>query len=138
MQRRVLKLAALLLAAMTGCSQQSPAPRTASVAGTVSANGKPVNDAKITFHFESGDFWGAKVAEGRFSTQGLPVGQAKVCVESESTEVPAHWTTPEDSPLTIFINAAEQIPLTIDLTGNGFEVGAAPQPAETKTMTIGK
>jgi hypothetical protein len=70
-----LKLACLVgMLLLAGCS------RNASVSGTVTYKGKPVNAGAVTFAFEDGKTYTAPIAAGNYSLMGLPAGLARIGV----------------------------------------------------------
>lgn len=121
-----------------GCNGQSRIPAGTIVEGTVSANGSPIQEATISFHFDSGAFWGTAVKNGRFSGRCPQSGPAKVCVESRMTVVPADWASAATSPLTVNIQQNDAQSVDVNLTGNGFDIGTSPESSIKRSLSIKK
>jgi hypothetical protein len=73
----------------------------ATVAGEVTYKGQPLTDATITFHLEDDQFVGAKIKNGKFRVDRVPVGVVKVSIESKKAPLPAKFASPETSGLSV-------------------------------------
>jgi len=71
------------------------------VQGMVTINGKPLAAGKIFFHLENGQFVGAKVTNGRYTVDRVPVGKRKVTVEGAG--VPAKFKDEDNTPLVVTV-----------------------------------
>ncbi len=75
----LLLLGILVTAGMTGCSKGPPGPKTVSVAGTVSIDGKPVEGVEVHFVSEKFASFGKTDAQGKYQlVQGAEPGANKV------------------------------------------------------------
>ena len=70
------------------------------IEGKVTYNGKPLQDGSITFHLKDDQFVGAKIKDGTFRVDRVPVGTVKVTFASKKLRIPAKYGIPETSPLT--------------------------------------
>jgi hypothetical protein len=73
----------------------------ATVEGKVTYNGKPLDDAVITFHLKDDQFVGAKIKDGQFRVDRVPAGTVKVTIESKKVALPAKFADPETSGLSV-------------------------------------
>ena len=73
----------------------------ASVGGKVNYNGKALDDAVIIFHLKDDQFVGAKIKDGKFRVDRVPVGAVKVTIESKKGGLPAKFADPETSGLSV-------------------------------------
>jgi hypothetical protein len=71
------------------------------VEGTVTYDGKPLTDATITLHLKDDQFVGARVKDGRFRVDRVPVGEAHVTVESKKVPLPAKYADTSTSALIV-------------------------------------
>lgn len=133
---RCVLVVILTTTSLVGCSGKNTSPGGTVISGTVSADGSLVKEATITLHFDMGKTWGATVQNGRFSGRCLQSGAARVCVESQMTVVPKAWASAATSPLTVSVRENDTLSFDVNLSGNGFEVGASPEPSQTKVMPV--
>ncbi len=71
------------------------------VSGTVTVDVKPLAAGKVFLHLEGGQFVGAKIKDGKFVIDRVPVGTRKVTLEG--TGVPAKCAEEETSDLLVTI-----------------------------------
>jgi hypothetical protein len=71
------------------------------VEGTVAYKGKALPDGAITFHLKGDQFVGAKIKDGKFRVDCVPVGTVKVTIASTKFRLPPKFGAPETSPLTL-------------------------------------
>jgi hypothetical protein len=88
----------------------------ATVGGKVIYNGKPLTDAVITFHLKDEQFVGAKIKDGMFRIDRVPVGAVKVTIGSKTVALPAKFADPETSGLTVRIKKGKN-PVNFMLSG---------------------
>ena len=69
------------------------------VTGSVNVSGKPLAAGKIIFHLADGQFVGAKVKDGSYTIDRVPVGARKITVEGKG--VPAKYASEDTSALTL-------------------------------------
>jgi hypothetical protein len=86
-------LAAALLAGQTVVADEP----IATVKGVVTHNGKPVEKGRIFFHLDKDQFVGAKIKDGRFAVERVPVGSWRITVEGQG--VPGIYQAEERTPL---------------------------------------
>jgi SAM-dependent methyltransferase len=82
------------------------AEETSSVKGTISWNGKPVAKGRIFFHLDKDQFVGAKIKDGSYAMDRVPVGEWTITIESEG--IPASYSAEDKSPLRIKVNKGNQ------------------------------
>jgi hypothetical protein len=87
--RPLLFVPAILAVVAAGCGGGNPiAP--AAISGSVTYQGKPVTGGSIQFYSSSGTPYSATIGvDGTYSVSDVPVGDAVVCVETESVN-PVH------------------------------------------------
>ena len=83
---------------------------TATVKGIVTLKGKPVQKGRIIFHLANDQFVGAKIKDGQYAVDRVPVGEHKITVEGEL--VPAAYGSEEKTPFTMEVKKGGN---TIDL-----------------------
>jgi hypothetical protein len=88
----------------------------ASVGGKVIYNGKPLDDAVITFHLKEDQFVGAKIKGGKFRVDRVPVGPVKVTIDSKKVALPIKFADPETSGLRVIIKKGKN-PVNFMLNG---------------------
>lgn len=91
-------------------SDGKPSPARAAdaqVTGTVTLNGKPIAEGKVTFHLANDQFVGSKIKDGRYLIERVPVGTRKVTIEGKG--VPAKYGSEETSPLTAEVKKGAEI-----------------------------
>lgn len=69
------------------------------VKGKVTLKGKPVAKGRIFFHLKNAQFVGAKIKDGEYSVERVPVGKWLVTVEGEG--VPAKYSSDEKPVLVV-------------------------------------
>jgi hypothetical protein len=79
----------------------------AQVMGTVTLNGKPIAEGKVTFHLANDQFVGSKIKDGRYLIERVPVGTRKVTIEGKG--VPAKYGSEETSSLTAEVKKGAEI-----------------------------
>jgi hypothetical protein len=88
----------------------------ATVGGKVTYNGKPLDDAVITFHLKDDQFVGAKIKDGQFRVDRVPVGTVKVTIESRKVALPAKFADSETSGMSAEIKKGKN-EVNLMLTG---------------------
>jgi hypothetical protein len=73
----VLALVAFLCLAPCASAGDATAP----VKGTITLDGKPLAGGRVFFHLGDGQFVGAKIKDGAFKVDRVPIGTHKVTVE---------------------------------------------------------
>ena len=71
------------------------------IEGRVAYNGKALPDGTITFHLPDDQFVGARIKNGAFRVDRVPVGTVKVTIASRKLRIPTKYGVPETSPLTL-------------------------------------
>ena len=79
------------------------------IEGTVAYNGKALPDGTITFHLKDDQFVGAKIKDGAFRIDCVPVGTVKVTFSSKKLRLPAKYGIPETSPLTLEVKPGKGV-----------------------------
>jgi hypothetical protein len=67
------------------------------IKGNITVNGKPLAAGKITFHLDNDQFVGAKVKNGSYTVDRVPVGTHRITVEGEG--VPARYSSEDTTGL---------------------------------------
>jgi hypothetical protein len=75
------------------------------IEGKVTYNGKPLPDGSITFHLKDDQFVGARIKDGQFRVDRVPVGTVKVTFASKKLRIPTKYGIPETSPLTLEVKS---------------------------------
>ncbi len=75
----------------------------ATVEGTVTYKGKPLPDGTITFHLKDDQFVGAKLKDGKYRVDRVPVGEFTVTIESKKVRLPAKYSAEETSGLKLSV-----------------------------------
>ena len=88
----------------------------ASVGGKVNYNGKALDDAVIIFHLKDDQFVGAKIKDGKFRVDRVPVGAVKVTIDSKKVALPAKFADPETSGLSVEVKKGKN-PVNFMLSG---------------------
>jgi hypothetical protein len=88
----------------------------ATVGGKVIYKGKPLTDAVIMFHLKDDQFVGAKIKDGQFRVDRVPVGAVKVTIESKKITLPARFADPEKSGLSVEVKPGKN-PVNLMLSG---------------------
>jgi hypothetical protein len=88
----------------------------ATVGGKVTYNGQPLTDATITFHLKDDQFVGARIKDGTFRVDRVPPGVVKVTIESKKVRLPAKFTSPDTSGLSVEIKKGK-VPVNFELAG---------------------
>ncbi|HEV3142982.1 MAG TPA: hypothetical protein VGZ47_03760 [Gemmataceae bacterium] len=86
------------------------------VGGKVIFNGKPLEEGVITFHFKEDQFVGAKIKDGMFRVDRVPVGTVKVTIESKKITLPGKFADPDTSGMEAEIKKGKN-PVKFMLTG---------------------
>jgi len=85
------------------------------VEGRVTFKGKPLTDATITFHLKGDQFVGAKIKDGKYRVDRVPVGENfPVTLASKKFPVPAKYADETTSGLTATIKKGKN-EIDIDL-----------------------
>jgi hypothetical protein len=92
---------ALCIVVLSGNSLTAADEDLSTIEGKVTFNGKPLADGAITFHLQDDQFVGAKIKDGAFRVDRVPVGTVKVTFSSKKFRLPAKYGIPETSPLTL-------------------------------------
>jgi hypothetical protein len=95
-QRLVLVLAACLVLSLSTAHARA---NDGKVSGMITVAGKPLAAGRIFFHLEDGQFVGAKVKDGKYTVNRVPVGTRKVSVEGKG--VPKKYASEDTSGLTL-------------------------------------
>ena len=77
------------------------------VQGMVTINGKPLASGRIFFHLDNGQFVGARVSNGRYTVDRVPVGKRKVTVEGMG--VPARFKEEDRTPLVVTVKTGSAV-----------------------------
>jgi hypothetical protein len=123
-----IRLAALLcLAILAAAAQARPAKKTGTIMGKVTYKGKPLPGGTVTFHPAKGKaITGIIQPDGTYAVKDVPLGPAKVAIETESVKpkpgaapkggkyipIPAKYASPKTSGLTYMVAAGKQ---TLDI-----------------------
>lgn len=93
------RFAASILVVLLIAPFASTAPNAslATVAGNVFVDGKPLQQGRVFFHIDNGQFVGSKIKDGAYKVEHVPVGVLKVTVESE--KVPAKYSDEANTQL---------------------------------------
>jgi hypothetical protein len=73
----------------------------ATVEGKVTFNGVAVPEGTITLHLKDGQFVGAKIKEGKYRIDRVPVTTVAVTIESKKFKLPQKYAAPDTSGLMI-------------------------------------
>jgi len=76
------------------------------VQGKVNFKGKPIDEGKITFHLDNGQFVGCKIKNGDYKIDQVLCGARKVSVEAKG--IPARYCSEETTPLSVEIAGGRQ------------------------------
>jgi hypothetical protein len=106
-------MALLALAAFLVTSHPARADEeTSAVKGTVTLNGEPLKKGKIFFYIDEDQFVGAKIKNGEFSVEKVPIGDRHITVEGEG--VPTKYSDYQKTPLRVAVTKDGQT-LNLDL-----------------------
>jgi hypothetical protein len=101
------------LLALFALSTNQPAPAAdeelSTIEGKVTYNGKPLPDGSITFHLRDDQFVGARIKDGQFRVDRVPVGTVKVTFSSKKLRIPTKYGIPETSPLTLEVKSGKGV-----------------------------
>jgi hypothetical protein len=101
------------LLALFTLSTCQPAPAAdeelSTIEGKVTYNGKPLPDGSITFHLKDDQFVGARIKDGQFRVDRVPVGTVKVTFSSKKLRIPTKYGVPETSPLTLEVKKGKGV-----------------------------
>ena len=75
------------------------------VSGTAAFDGRPIAEAKITFHRADGQFFGTKIKDGKFSLDVLPPG--KYVVAFQGGGIPEKYGSEDKSSLVVEMREGE-------------------------------
>jgi len=84
----------------------------ATVNGTVTLKGKPLERGKIIFYLDGDQFVGAKIKDGEYSVERVPAGKWRITVEGEG--VPAKYSSAEKAIVVVEV-VANAIPGSYDI-----------------------
>jgi hypothetical protein len=73
------------------------------VKGKITLQGKPIAKGRIFIHLEKDQFVGAKIKDGEFAMDKVPVGEWIITVEGEG--IPARYSDEEKTPLKVRVTA---------------------------------
>ena len=74
-----------------------------SAEGRVTFNGKPIPEGTITFHLKDDQFVGAKLKDGMYRVDRVPVGEFTVTIESKKARLPVKYSREETSGLKLAV-----------------------------------
>jgi uncharacterized protein (TIGR03067 family) len=74
---------------------------TGAVKGVVTSNGKPLPGGAIAFHPEKGKPVEAKIKDGAFSADKVPVGTARVSIKAKGVRVPQKYAFADKSGISV-------------------------------------
>lgn len=114
--RPVCLVVALCVVFVSGKPVSAADDELASIGGRVVYNGKPLDDGVITFHLKDGQFVGGKITDGKFRVDRVPFGVTKVSIDSKKVQLPAKFTAPDTSGLSIEVKKAK-VPVNFQLSG---------------------
>jgi hypothetical protein len=77
----------------------TPARADEKVSGTVTLQGKPLAEGKVTFYLANDQFVGSKIKDGKYLIDRVPAGTCKVTITGKG--VPGKYGTEEASSLTV-------------------------------------
>lgn len=83
--------------------------RLSTIEGKVTYNGKALPDGTITFHLKDDQFVGARIKDGAFRVDRVPVGIVRVTFSSKKLRLPARYGVPETSPLTLEVKPGKGV-----------------------------
>jgi hypothetical protein len=70
------------------------------VEGVVTFKGKPIADATITIHLKGDQFVGARIKDGKYRIDRVPIGEMfPITIESKKIGLPEKYSDPTKSPL---------------------------------------
>jgi hypothetical protein len=75
------------------------AEKSGEIQGTVTIQGKPLAEGKITFHFENGQFAGSPIKDGKYKVDLISTGKYRIAVEGKG--VPAKYLSADTSGLAV-------------------------------------
>lgn len=73
--------------------------------GVVTFEGKPLAEGKITLYRDNGQFVGAKIKDGKFAIDFIPVDMFRVTLEGK--DVPPKYSLEDASSLTVTVTAGK-------------------------------
>jgi hypothetical protein len=80
---------------------------TATVKGKVTMNGKPVANGRIFIHCEKDQFVGAKIKDGNYSVDRVPVGNHRITVEADG--IAEKYSDEEKTSLKMHVRLGDNI-----------------------------
>jgi hypothetical protein len=108
--RTQLLLALVVGAALALLAPAAPAQeKTGTVTGLIVYKGKPLSGGSVTFVFgKDAKIKGKINGDGTFKVEGLPVGVAKIAIESKGIPIPRRYASVETSGLTLRVTEGKQ------------------------------
>lgn len=102
----VLCFTIVFVALINYSSSTTVSAEVAIVEGTVTLDGNPLADGKITF-YDGDQFVGAKIKQGKFRVTNAALGQRKAVIEGKG--VPAKFSSEETAPLVAQFKAGKNV-----------------------------
>lgn len=106
MQRMLLLGVFVIFALFTAASPAAEA-ELAKATGVVTFEGKPLAEGKITLYRDNGQFVGAKIKDGKYAIDFIPVGMFRVTLEGK--DVPPKYSLEDASGLTVTTTAGKNV-----------------------------
>jgi hypothetical protein len=98
-----LFLLVVTVACVTSHSHAQAPAKDGKVSGTVVIDGAPLAAGRIFYHLANGQFVGAKVKDGKYTVDRVPVGKRAISVEGAG--VPAKYSSEDTSGLVLEVKA---------------------------------
>jgi hypothetical protein len=103
---RIIFAAAILTLAGLVIAKPCPAAdvEIAAAQGTVTLDGQPLETGRIILHQKDGQFFGAKLKDGKFKLDHVPVGKYVVTIERKiegADSLPRKYSSEDKSELTV-------------------------------------
>jgi hypothetical protein len=99
----LLALAAALLAGGPAAADEGAS----AIKGKVALNGAPLANGRIFFHLANDQFVGAKIKDGDYAVDKVPVGTWRVTVEGQG--IPAVYSADDKTPLKARVQKHAQV-----------------------------
>jgi hypothetical protein len=97
-------VAALALLAPTATAQE----KTGTITGKITFQGKPLTGGVVTFIGKGAKIPGRINADGTYRVREMPVGEAKIVVESKDVAIPKAFASAKTTPLIVRVQEGKQ------------------------------